>query len=256
MGPATARNAILALAIAAAMAGCGSGSGQRLIRQYEYEEELYLNLDGSATVIVNSSLAALVALRGLDVPADPRARFDRAALRALYESPVTAVTRVSRPWRRAGRRFVQVRVEVSDIRRLGEARPFAWSTYRFGRSGNEVRYRQVAGKTEGRPVADVGWDGSELIAFRMHLPSRINYHDAPSRQVERGNILVWEQTLRERLSGRPVQMEARMESESILYRTLWLFGSAFAAAVALLAGLVWWAMRRGSRDTVIEPSGH
>src|SRR5262245_37948234 len=36
----------------------GSCSGAGLFRQYEYEEEMYLSLDGSATVYVNSSIAA------------------------------------------------------------------------------------------------------------------------------------------------------------------------------------------------------
>ncbi len=36
-----------------------------------------------------------------------------------------------------------------------------------------------------------------------------------------------------------------MESQSILYRTLWLFGGAFLAAVIVLASLIWWTMRRG-----------
>ena len=96
-------------------------------RQYEYEEEIFIGLDGSATVIVNTSLAALAALHGLDVPLDPAAPVDRDAIRALYASPVSEVSRVSRPWRRDGRRFVQVRLEVSDVRRLPETRPFAWA---------------------------------------------------------------------------------------------------------------------------------
>ena len=98
----------------------------RLIRQYEYEEEMYLDLDGSATVVVNASVAALVALRRLDLPTDADARLDRQRVRSAYESDVTRVTRVSRPWRRDGRRFVQIRVEVDDVRRLSAARPFDW----------------------------------------------------------------------------------------------------------------------------------
>ena len=31
--------------------------------------------------------------------------------------------------RRSNRRFVHVKLDVDDIRRLGEAAPFAWSTY-------------------------------------------------------------------------------------------------------------------------------
>jgi hypothetical protein len=56
---------------------------------------------------------------------------------------------------------------------------------------------------------------------------------------------VWEQTLRDRAEGAPLHMEARMETESILYLTLWLFGGTFAAAMAALAGIVWWVSRKG-----------
>ena len=95
--PVSPRQALALAALALiALASCASPFG----RQYEYEEELYLDLDGSATLVVNSSLAALAALHGLDVPLDPTASVDRDAIRELYASPVTDVTRVSRPWRR------------------------------------------------------------------------------------------------------------------------------------------------------------
>jgi hypothetical protein len=63
--------------------------------------------------------------------------------------------------------------------------------------------------------------------------------------IERGNILVWEQPLSDRAASTPLYMEARMDSESILYRTLWLFGGTFAAAIAVLAIIVWWVSRKG-----------
>ena len=36
-----------------------------------------------------------------------------------------------------------------------------------------------------------------------------------------------------------------MDRQSILYRTLWLFGIAFVAAMLVIAGLIWLTMRRG-----------
>jgi len=56
----------------------GSPFGRRL---FEYEEEIYLNVDGTATVNVNASVASLVALRGADLPVDPLARVDRDRVR-------------------------------------------------------------------------------------------------------------------------------------------------------------------------------
>ena len=113
------------------------------------------------------------------------------------------------------------------------------------RTGDEYIYKQVVGAAAGRDVGNAGWRGSEIVAFRMHLPSKIRYHDAPSKMVERGNILVWEQPLADRLAGKPLSIEARIDIESILYRTLWLFGVMIVVVVTLFAGLLWWIVRKG-----------
>jgi hypothetical protein len=233
-----------------AVAACGRGS---LLRQYEYEEEVFLDVDGSATVVINASIPALVALRGLALDPAPRARVDRQRLEAAYTTSATRVLRVSRPWRRDGRRFVQIRLETDDVRRLTEAAPLAWSAYRLERSGDEITYRQTLGPAS-RPSApghpDPGWTGQELIAVRVHVPSRILYHnvrrleDNRPGQVARGNILTWEQRLADRLAGVPLEAEARFEPRSILASTLWVFGLATAAALAVLAGLIWWTARK------------
>ena len=218
-----------------------------LPKQYEYEEEIYLALDGTATVYVNGSVAALVALRGLPLDVKPRALVDRAQVRALYTSPVTEVTRVSTS-RRNGRRFVHVRLSVSDIRALQTAAPFAWSRYALAQRGDEYVYTQHVGGAAGTAVGDVGWKGDESVAFRMHLPAKIRFHNAPSKQVERGNILAWEQTLKDRLAGTPLTMEVRLDTQSILYRTLWLFGLMFALVAVLFVAIIWWVVRAGRRS--------
>ncbi len=254
------RRAALVIVVAAfAAASCGS-RGSILGKKYEYEEDLYLALDGSADLIVNASIPALVALRGLDLNA-ATSRVDRDGVRAAFESPYASVVRVSRPWTRARRRFVQVRVRVPDIRTLPQARPFSWSTYELGQQNGQTVYRHTVGASALRPgtLQNYGWDGSELVAFRVHLPSRIGYHNARTvdtnepKGVERGNILTWEQQLTDRLEGQPLVMEVRMDSQSILYRTLWLFAGAFLAAVLLIGVLIWLTIRRGTRETATTP---
>ena len=236
-------------------AACGGGGGL-FGKVYEYEEDLYISLDGSADLIINASIPALVALRGLELDVSPNAQVDRDKIRAAYESAITDVTRVSRPWRRNNRRYVQVRVKVTDVRRLSETGPFSWSQYQLVPEGSEVVFRQKIGASAHRPgtLTNVGWNGSELVAFRLHLPSRIRDHnardleeDVPS-DIQRGNILAWEQHLADRLDGRPIEIAVRMDPDSILYRTLWLFGGAFLAAVALIGGIVWMTIRKGARQ--------
>jgi hypothetical protein len=230
--------AIGALAIACIAVACG---GSNLFVQYEYEEDVYLSLDGTATVYVNTSLPALNALRGTSF--DAGAVVDRTAVRDYFTTPTTHVSRVS-PYRRSGRRFVSVRIDVDDIRTLGTTRPFGWSSYRFEPYGEDLRLLQTVGAAAGKNVGNVGWTGREIVAFRLHLPSKIDYNNS-GREIGRGNILAWEQPLQARLRSAPLEIEARMQPRSILYSALYLFGMAFVAVAIAFGLLLYWIMRKG-----------
>jgi hypothetical protein len=231
------------------LAACANPFG----REYEYEEQLQLAVDGSATVVVNASVAALATLRGLPIDPSTSARFDAEAVRTLYESMGCQVLRVGRPWYRHGRRFLQVRLSAADVKALGRCAPLGWSTYQFTQSGGEIEFKQHVGPpAAGNPVT-VNWTGNELVAFRMHVPSKVLFHnvrrlrDNSTGDVERGNILTWEQRLADRRAGMPVDMHVRMDPQSILYRTLWLFGGSFLSAVLFLGALIWWTVRKGKK---------
>jgi hypothetical protein len=227
------------LCCSAALAACG---GRVLKPEYEYEEELYLDLDGSATLNLNASVPALVALHGVDLPTDPRQRLDRDKVRRLFEGTGTPATlSVSR---RDGRRFVHVSVGVPDVRQLSSLQPFSWSSYRLERDADRVDYHQVVGPAAARTVGDVGWDGEEVIAFRMHVPSDILFQNS-SEGIRRGNNVEWEQPLTSRLRGEPLEMRVQMAPESILHNTLLLFASTIIAAAAAFGVVVWWIARRG-----------
>jgi hypothetical protein len=230
------------IALCAIAGGC-SGNGV-FKQEYEYEEELYLALDGSATLNVNASVASLIALRGADLDPDPRARLDRERVRAMFDGEGTR-TSVSLA-RRDSRRFVHVTVRVDDVRQLSQLPAFAWSSYRFDRRNDHVEFRQLVGPPAAN-LRDLHWTGNEIVAFRMHLPSEVVAHNSPGR-IARGNILEWDQPLGERLAGRTLNISVDLAPESILYTTLILFGSSVLAALAALASIVWWIARRG-RDT-------
>src|SRR5215467_9091375 len=153
-------------------------SRSEFFRQYEYEEDVYLSLDGSATVYVNSSVAALDALRGASFDTSTNATIDRDAVRAWFTTPVTGVTRRPTLSRRSGRRFAHVRLDVDDVRSLSQAQPLAWSAYSFGKDGDLFAYKQVVGPPTAKPVDGVGWTGDEIVAFRLHLPSNVVYTNA------------------------------------------------------------------------------
>jgi hypothetical protein len=238
--------ALALVALAATLAsGCASGG---LFQQYEYEEDIYLSLDGTAAVYVNSSVAALNALRGTSLDTSPTARLDRDGVRQFYTTPVTHVRQVSQS-RRSGRRFLHVRLDVDDVRRLGATPPFQWSRYEFRRQDEGYVYQQSIGAASNKDVGDVGWNGHERVAFRLHLPSKITYHNAGVQNFRRGNILVWEQSLSDRLHGTPLVLDARMQTQSILYRTLLLFGATFVAVAVTFAIVIVAVLRGGRKKT-------
>ena len=262
-----------AVVVAAAVTACNGRRGP-LGPEYEYEEDLTLGLNGSATLVVNASVPALVALRGLPLNPDPRSRGDqlKKQIEDVYASPYTRVGRISM-WTRYGRRFVGVHLTVTDIRSLPKAQPFTGEAYDLHESGDQIVYKHTLGRigTNAGAVPGAGWQGNEIVAFRLHLPARIRFHNSRDLQTNaplspaRGNILTWEQRLADRLAARPIGyaedktpdvMEVRMDRESILYRTLWLFGLAFLAAVLVIASLIWLTMRRAPEDPASSSRPH
>lgn len=255
------RAALVILAVAMVLGACNGRSGP-LGPEYEYEEDLTLRLDGSATLVVNASVPALVALRGLPLNPELRTRGDqlKTQLQEIYASPYTKVGRISN-WTRHGRRYVGIHLTISDVRQLSKVGPLSWANHELREDGEQVVYRAMLSRPTVAPdvLGRTGLTGNEIVAFRLHLPARIRFHNShyldrtESRPAARGNILTWEQRLGQRLEGKPIAyaedrtsdvMEVRMDRKSILYRTLWLFGLAFLAALLVIAGLIWLTMRR------------
>src|SRR4029453_7514118 len=111
--------AVVLLGLACAIgSGCAAGVFKG---DYEYEEELDLPLERSATLNVNASVASLVALRGAHLDPDPRAHIDRRRVRAMFEGEGARAS-VSLA-RRDSRRFVHVTVRVDDVRQLSQLAP-------------------------------------------------------------------------------------------------------------------------------------
>ena len=139
-------------------------------------------------------------------------------------------------------------MSVDDITKLGSGGPLSVGHLPASTAGTAcVVYRQRLGESAAKPVEDAGWKGNELIAVRVHLPSRIRYHNAGAGNLKRGNILVWEQSLADRQAGKPLEIEARIEQTSILSSTLMLFAVSGLLALLVLAAIIWWVVRKGRR---------
>ncbi|MDQ3069364.1 MAG: hypothetical protein M3R55_06510 [Acidobacteriota bacterium] len=243
------RAPIAAACLLLVLASC---SGRGFGRQYEYEEQLYLSAGGSAVVVLNASIPSLVALHGFPLDTAPRGRLDRNEVRALVSEPGLEIARVSRPWRRNGRQFIQIRAEIDDVRKLSATKLFRSTQYSLADGPDSTReYRQRVGAPTSPAPVTTNWDGSELVAFKLHLPSRVHAHNVrlldtnETGSVARGNILTWEQRLADRVKGAPVDLAVTMDRGSILYRTLGLFAASFAAAMLLLAAIIWRIVHRG-----------
>jgi hypothetical protein len=46
----------------------------------------------------------------------------------------------------------------------------------------------------------------------------------------------------------PIELDARMDQQSILYTTLWLFGITFVAVALAFGVVVVWVVRRGAGE--------
>jgi hypothetical protein len=237
-----------------AAAGCSNPLGV----EYEYDEQLYLGTNGSADLVINASIPAFVALRGLPLNPDPSVPVDRDQVRQAFSDPGCGEVTVNRPWMRNGRRFVQVVLEQNHVGNFATCGPVSWSTYSFVRSTgeggvDEVHYSQVVGPPTAGDPGPVNWTGEELVGFKIHAPSTVLYHnvrrleDGEPGDAERGNILTWEQTLADRRAGRLLHLDVRMLAQSILTRTLLLFVGSFLAAVLVLIVAIWYVLRRAKK---------
>ena len=243
------RAAIAVFSAALVSASCANP----FVPQYEYEEQVYLDVDGHALVVIDSSLAALVALRGAVIDPAIATAADRNAVRQMVTAAGCNVEDVSRFWTRHGRKFVQIEVSASHVKDLPACKLLAWSTYSLDSIENGgLRVQQHLGPPTPGAGAPTTWAGNELVAFKFHLPSRVIWQnvkllDGTNGSTERGNILTWAQTLNDRLAGKPLDMRADMDGKSILHTTLWLFAGAFGAAVLVLITAIWLVIRKGRK---------
>ena len=230
-------------------AGCSNPLG----RQYEYEEQIYLSVDGSATVIVDASIPAFVALRGAAFDPSMAAGVNRDQVRAWLESSGCRDVRVGQPWVRRGRRFVQVRISVTDIRELGSCGALGWSRYQFERGDEAIHFVQEVGRIGRRQSGhrELGRQGARRVQAARAQP-----HPLSQRATARGRIARRCRsrehpdlgTDARRSPCRPAAPPGSADGpESILFRTLSLFAMAFAAAVLVLTGIVWMTIRGAKR---------
>lgn len=226
------------LLLASSLSGCVA---------YEYEHELWLEVDGSGTVSVVGRPDLWRAFKGADA-ASPEALV--AIARGLFESSGLRVRRAALT-RRGGRPYVLVSADFPDVNRLSGTPAFPDLSlslrHASGRLVLEGTWKPP--HRDGKPPAED--DG--LLAVRFHLPSRVYGHRSATFGVERGNILAWTEDVRSALGGTPLELGADMDERSILGSTVLLFAGAIAVALTLLLGTLALVLRKGRLDMGARP---
>jgi len=112
------------LATLLGVSACGASG---LVKYYEYDEDIYLSIDGSATIYLNASVPALVALRGMDLDVSRRRTWTGEGPAPVHDRGDPRDAR--QPLAAVRTQFLQIRMTVDDVTTLGSAAPFSWATY-------------------------------------------------------------------------------------------------------------------------------
>ena len=226
-------------------------AGLRSCLRYEYEHEIWLEVDGSGRVVVTGRPELWAAFKGLPDGADEDALARRA--RALFERSGLRVRRVDVTHRR-GHAYLYVSAAFDDVNRVGGSPAFPDLVIALRPDGERLRlqgsWRRPSSATAS-PAVDEG-----LMAVRFHLPSKVYQHDNAADGLERGNILGWRQGVADGLAGHALAFGAVMDRRSIFYSTVGLFAGAVVLALGLLALVVFLVRRAGrSRDQLRPANG-
>jgi len=208
---------------------------------YEYEEEVFLEVDGSGEIRMSGSTAAIAALHGLADAGAERAK-------ALFVGEGVELLSALET-ERERRKFVHVQARFSDWEKLCEIPAFRDRGCRLAK-GEEGLALELSLPSP-RAAAPESLDPQALLALRYHFPSTIRYHNSPG-DIERGNILSWKRTLREHFAGRPLDLEVRFDRRTILAATVRVVGLALGLVAASIATALWVMVREGRRQLRAE----
>lgn len=225
------------LAGALASTGCAT---------YEYEEEIFLEVDGSGRIRVSGSSEILTALHELDRTG---ASSTAAAMSSRFDAPGLEIESV-RETERDGRRFVHVQGTFAAWNGLCRHPAFAERDCRLESTDDEALQLLFGLPASPTSLPD-GVDDDAPLALRFHFPSTVSYHNSPGG-IERGNIIEWERTAAEHFGGADLVVEATFERRSVLATTVVVLGMAIAAVVLSVALALFLMVRKGRRQLALE----
>ncbi len=204
---------------------------------YEYEEEVFLEIDGSGRFRVSGSREALGTLL-------PLSRVSVETVRDHFDEPQVELDSV-RETERDGRSFIHVQARFSDWNRLCEHPAFSWRNCRLviGPDVLEIESTVRGPQWPGR----VATDPDAPIAFRFHFPSTVAFHNSPN-EIERGNIVRWQRSMGEHFAREPLVIQARFEKRSVLETTAMVLIAAVSLVAVAITGAIVLMVRKGRRQ--------
>jgi hypothetical protein len=208
---------------------------------YEYEEEVFLEIDGSGEIRMSGSKEAVAALHGID-----QATIESA--KELFEGEGVQILSALETMRER-RKFVHVRARFSDWEKLCRLPAFRDRGCRLAKEPDALELELSLPSP--RTAAPESLDPQALLALRYHFPSSIRYHDSPG-DVERGNILSWKRTVREHFAGRPLDLHVRFDRRTILAATVRILGLALGLVLASIGTGLVVMLRKGRRQIRTE----
>lgn len=213
--------------------------------RYEYEHEFWLRVDGSGRVFVTGRPGLWSAFKGAGRAADPEGTVTPGGVRSLFERSGLRVRRTTLT-RRAGQPYVFIAADFDDVNRLAGTPAFPDLRIALTKGGDRLKLEGEWSRPRALPTPGER-DRAGQMAVRFHLPSKVYDHKNAVSGLERGNILSWRQEVRQGLNGQALVFGATLDARSILWSTLGLFSAAIAAALALLAAILFLVVRAGRR---------
>lgn len=208
---------------------------------YEYEEEVYLEVDGSGEIRMSGSTDVVGALHGLSETSVETAS-------NLFEGQGVEILSAFET-ERERRKFVHVEARFSDWESLCGLPVFRDRRCRLERGEEGLALELSLPSPRVKALERI--DPQALLALRYHFPSTIRHHNSAG-DVERGNILAWKRTLREHFAGRPLELAVRFDRRTILAATVRVMGLALALVLGSIATALFVMVRKGRRQIRAE----
>ena len=210
---------------------------------YEYEEEVFLEVDGSGRLRVSGSSEAIGTVL-------PLTRVNVETVRDHFDEPQVELDSV-RETKRDGRSFIHVQARFSDWNRLCKHPAFSERHCRLviGPDVLEIESTIPGPRSPGHAPADP----EAPIVFRFHFPSTVAFHNSQNK-IERGNIVRWQRSIGEHIAREPLVIQARFEKRSVLEASAVILIAALCLVALAVTGATVLMIRKGKQQLESDAS--